>query len=117
MTIQYKTEHGQVETPKKTYFWVRESGEVFATEEQEAYHIQYVLVEKMGRKLQLYGVSDGKLYNQAVKEAIKIKEEQGLAEAQKYLRGAFEKEKAVAKGNLEKPPDLSTMESNGGRLI
>ena len=88
--------------PKKTYFYELPSGRVEPAEAVEAWRHH-----KNGYKQ--VGVSDGKTYLQAVREAQQLFKEQGLEAAQERLRKGFSEELEVARGHFETPPNADAM--------
>ena len=86
----------QIERPKKTFFYEKEDGEVFACNEQEA--------ALFGRNYRLIGVSDGTAYNDFIKNSgIKKNQVIPIQQAREILQGAFEAELAQARGKKERP--------------
>ena len=88
--------------PKKTYFYQLPSGRIEPAEAVEAWRHH-----KNGYRQ--VGVSDGRTYFNAVKEAQQIFKDQGLEKAQERLRKGFDEELEVAKGHFETPPNADAM--------
>lgn len=86
----------QLEPARKTFFYEKPDGEVFACYEHEA--------ALFGKFHKLLGVSDGKTYRDYVRNSgVKRGEMISIEKAREILKGAFEAEFQAAKGKFERP--------------
>jgi hypothetical protein len=104
----------RLEPPQKTFFFERKDGSVFPTDERDAWRIingrnQTYIV---GDKPKLIGVSDGKLFHQAVMEAHEMFEKDPEGAKQRIKDGQQE-EQDFARGKIEMPRDFDKIDNTG----
>lgn len=85
----------QVEPAKKTFFYEKPDGEIFACGNDEA--------ALFGRNYRLVGVSNGMKYRDHIRQHVKKGKVYSPEEARKILLDAFDLELAEARGHLERP--------------
>jgi hypothetical protein len=95
-----------LEKPEKVFFYARPDGSTFACKAEDAYN-----VKKTGKFKQL-GVSDGKLFYEAVKQAQEVAKTD-LEKAQEILRQGEKDELELAKGHMEEPPNFDHIDARG----
>lgn len=95
--------------PQTTFFYEQPSGRIIVVEEKEASLIHH--------KFKQVGVSDGKVFAEAVREAKKIQKETGdLPKAQELLRKGEDDERESARGHFQRPRDFSRVDSRDNPL-
>lgn len=108
--------------PKKTWFFKRGDGMVFACEEREAWDVVYNKSTWKRRDFTLLGTSDGTTYHRIVKESMaKVKELEPLitakkAELSKYMR-AEEKLIMDEAVDMEGDPNDKANEENKVKVL
>ena len=107
----------KLESPQKTYFFERADGSIFHTQESEAWHVLKGRNQTLGERRQpakLIGVSDGRLYYEAVIKAIDLQRAGNLLGGQAILRDALAQEIERARGKIEMPRNFDTIGQGGG---
>lgn len=105
----------KVESSQKTFFFERQDGSTFPAGEQEAWSILNNRNQVIGQrhsKLKLIGVSDGRLFQQAVLESHDLAKTNPEA-ALKRLKLGEEQELEQARGKIERPRNFDTVGQNG----
>ena len=97
----------RVEPPQKTYFFERKNGSTFACTEKEAWNCI------RNKWFKLIGVSDGKVFAEATKEAVALHKEGKIAEAKTRLLKGQDDELEAARGHIEKPRNFERVDPSG----
>ncbi len=103
----------RVEPAQKTYFYERENGSVIAVNAKEAWEIEQKCLRRL-LQMKQFGVSDGKIMQQAIIDSKQVLKTQGLEAAQAKIREAFVLEQAAAKGHFERPPNADVVGGTPG---
>ena len=101
----------KLEQPQKTFFFERDSGEIFAVGEQEAWSIfagNNQVVGLRNRIPKLVGVSDGRKMHQAVLESHEIYKTDP-AKALERIREGYDEELKSSLGHIERPRNFDKM--------
>lgn len=98
----------KLEKPQKTFFFERPNGQVFSVKESEAWELlkgrgQVIGAERVRNKI--IGVSDGKIFYQAVMEAHELSKTDPQAALERLRQGERD-ELAAARNNIEMPQDM-----------
>lgn len=104
-----------VENPQKTFWFERHDGSIFNTNEREAWTIYNGRVQTYIRapRPKLIGVSDGRVFQQAVIESHQLFKDGKEEEAKERMRRGRDEELESGRGNVQKPQNYDSVDSAG----
>jgi len=105
----------QIELPKKTFWFEKWDGSIFATQEEEAWRIvnKRNQVYEVKPPHKLIGVSTGEIFYQAVIEAQKYMQAGDMDKAKEIVNQGHQDELESGRGKIEAPRNFDTIDKNG----